>query len=74
MNEFIANLPQFTQAIGETIFMVVITIVAAGTIGLVIGVGLYATRPGNILQNAWVFNILNVVVNIIRPIPFIIFI
>nr|WP_281386977.1 methionine ABC transporter permease [Jiangella mangrovi] len=38
------------------------------------GVLLYATRRGNLLENAVVFTILNVAVNVVRPIPFIIFI
>ncbi len=46
--------------------------VIGGALGLVLGVALYATRPGNILENRVVFNVLNVLVNIFRPIPFII--
>jgi D-methionine transport system permease protein len=36
--------------------------------------GLYVSRPGNLLGNRGVFTVLNVVVNIVRPIPFVIFI
>ena len=46
----------------------------AGLLGLGAGLVLYATRPGSLLQNAPVFRVLNVLVNIMRPIPFIIFI
>lgn len=60
-------------SIGQTIYMVLTSLVLAGVFGLAIGVLLYATRKGNILQNAVVFNVLNVLVNVIRPIPFIIF-
>ena len=34
---------------------------------------LYGTRPGNLFENAVVYRILDIIVNIVRPIPFIIF-
>jgi len=61
------------EDIGSTLYMVAITLVAGGILGLVIGLLLYATRRGNLLQNVVVFNVLNVIINIVRPIPFIIF-
>ncbi|MFP7761337.1 methionine ABC transporter permease [Marisediminicola sp. LYQ134] len=54
--------------------MVVTTLIVGGFLGLILGVLLYATRPGHILANAVVYNVLNVAVNIVRPIPFIILI
>jgi D-methionine transport system permease protein len=65
---------QWGVSIQATLYMVVVAMLLSGIIGLVIGLLLYATRPGNLLQNRVVFNILNVIINIIRPIPFIIFI
>nr|WP_144763844.1 ABC transporter permease subunit [Curtobacterium sp. 9128] len=53
--------------------MTVISLVVAGLIGLALGLALYATRPGNLLGNRAVHTVLNVVVNIVRPIPFVIF-
>nr|WP_310017773.1 methionine ABC transporter permease [Microbacterium resistens] len=53
--------------------MVVVTLVLGGAAGLLIGALLYATRPGNLLQSPVVFHGLNLVINLIRPIPFIIF-
>lgn len=64
----------FIDAIGETVRLVGITMIVGGLLGLVYGTLLYATRPGNLLANRAVFSVLNVLVNIIRPIPFIIFI
>lgn len=64
--------PQLLSATGETLYMVAVTLVMAGLIGLVVGVGLYVTRRGNILENTAVFTALNLLVNFIRPIPFII--
>lgn len=64
--------PQLLSATGETLYMVAVTLVLAGFIGLMVGVGLYVTRRGNILENTAVFTALNLLVNFIRPIPFII--
>lgn len=65
---------EFIEAIGDTLVMVSVTMVLAGFLGLVVGVLLYTTRGGGILQNKVVFTVLNVLVNFIRPIPFIILI
>lgn len=64
--------PQLLSATGQTLYMVAVTLVLAGLIGLIVGVGLYVTRRGNILENSAVFTALNLIVNFIRPIPFII--
>ncbi|MFC5950626.1 methionine ABC transporter permease [Pseudonocardia lutea] len=58
----------------QTVYMVFWTMLVAGLLGLLLGVALYTTRRGGLLQNGPVFHLLNVLVNIIRPIPFIIFI
>ena len=65
--------PIYLQSIWETLFMALITLVIGGVCGLVLGILLYATRRGGLLANKVVHTILNVIVNIIRPIPFIIF-
>ncbi|WP_211659044.1 ABC transporter permease subunit [Phytoactinopolyspora halophila] len=54
--------------------MVSVTLLISGALGLLMGVLLYATRRGNLLENAAIFTVLNIAVNIVRPIPFIIFI
>ena len=38
--------PQLLTSIGETLYMVVVTMIIAGFLGLVFGVALYVTRPG----------------------------
>lgn len=65
--------PLLVDAFGQTMYMVLITLVVGGFVGLVIGLGLYLTRPGNLLANRGVFAVLNVAVNIVRPVPFLIF-
>ena len=71
MNDYLR--PIYLQSIWETLFMALITLVIGGICGLVLGILLYATRRGGLLANKIVHTILNVIVNIIRPIPFIIF-
>lgn len=65
--------PVLLQSVQETVIMVVVTLLIGGVAGLLLGALLYATRPGNLFQNAVLFHALNLVVNLIRPIPFIIF-
>lgn len=66
--------PILWESVRETLYIVGVTVGVGGALGLVLGVLLYATRRGNLLENAVVFTILNVAVNVVRPIPFIIFI
>lgn len=65
--------PVLLQSVQETVFMVVVTLLISGVGGLIIGAVLYATRPGNLFANRAVFTLLNVIINVVRPIPFIIF-
>ena len=60
------------DALKDTLIMVATTLVVAGIIGLVLGILLYTTRPGGILQNKPIYFIINILVNFVRPIPFII--
>lgn len=66
--------PTFLDAIVDTLVMVSLTMVIGGLAGLVVGVLLYTTRTGSILQSRPVYWVLNLLVNFIRPIPFIIMI
>jgi D-methionine transport system permease protein len=67
-----ALLPRIWKALAETGVMVSISFLLAAVLGVLLGLLLYATRPGNLLQNRPVFGVLNAVINIIRPIPFLI--
>lgn len=67
-----AFLPRFLKALAETGLMVSVSFLGAALIGLLMGLLLYASRPGNLLQNPVVFAVLNFVINVIRPIPFLI--
>ncbi len=65
--------PQILEATGQTITMVVATLIFGSIIGITIGLLLFVTRENNILENRFLFQLLNFIINIIRPIPFIIF-
>ncbi|GAB3703658.1 methionine ABC transporter permease [Corynebacterium nasicanis] len=64
----------FVDAIGDTLVMVALTMVLGGLGGLLIGLLLYTSRAGGILQSKPIYWVLNILVNFIRPIPFIILI
>jgi len=65
--------PLLWQSAWETLYIVGLTLLFGGLGGLIIGIGLYVTRSGSLLPNRAIFAVLNVLVNTIRPIPFIIF-
>ncbi|MCA1228827.1 methionine ABC transporter permease [Saccharopolyspora sp. 6M] len=66
--------PVLLSSVAQTIGMVLVTMLVGGFLGLVLGILLHTTRVGGLLANRAVFTALNLLVNIIRPIPFIIFI
>jgi D-methionine transport system permease protein len=74
VDRLIELLPKFWVAAGETLYIVGFAMLIGGFFGLVLGLGLYVTRRGSILQNRPVSAVLSFLVNTFRPIPFIIFI
>lgn len=76
LNKWIPNvmerLPDFWQAIGDTLLMVVWSGVISFVLGLALGVVVTVTRPGGILENRAVYQLLDKLINFIRSIPFII--
>ncbi|WP_069385366.1 methionine ABC transporter permease [Cellulosimicrobium cellulans] len=66
--------PILWESFGQTLQMVTVALLTGGLAGLALGLALYVTRPGNLLANRWVFGTLNLLVNVVRPIPFIIFV
>ena len=65
--------PRIVEATGETLFMVAMTLVFGSILGIMLGLLLYVTRENNILENKFIFQVLNFIINLVRPIPFIIF-
>jgi len=72
LNSFVENFDLYWVAIVETWWMVAYSLVIATIIGLPLGVLLVVTRPNHIYENRLFYTILNVVINILRSIPFII--
>lgn len=64
--------PIVWQSLIETFQMTVISLIFSIIIGVTLGIILVLTRKGYAFENRWIYNILNVIVNIVRSIPFII--
>ena len=60
------------NALWETLYMVSVSLFFGGIIGIFLGILLVVTRKGHILENRFIFSIVNPIVNIFRSIPFII--
>lgn len=60
------------EALVQTFHMVSVSLLFSIVIGLPLGVLLVLTRPGKRLANPFLYHTLNVIINIIRSIPFII--
>ena len=64
--------PEIAQAVGQTAYMLVITIPLAVALGTPLGTLLYLTRPGSIVKASRLYLILNGAVNLVRSFPFLI--
>ena len=67
-----AKLPDFYAAIGDTLLMVIWSGAISFVLGLALGVLLTVTKPGGILENKVVYQIVDKLVSLFRSIPFII--
>ncbi len=65
---------EFLNSISETLQMLFLSGIYSFVIGLAIGTLLVVTREGNILENAFIHQIIDKVVNLFRSIPFVILI
>ncbi|GAA1426664.1 methionine ABC transporter permease [Agrococcus citreus] len=72
MNEIVELLPTLAEQTAIMLGIVAVSLAFGGIGGLIIGTGLYVTRTGGVLEQRAVWWILNVLVNTVRPIPFII--
>lgn len=68
----LVNSEQIIEAIIETVQMVGISFIFSIILGLPLGIALFVTRNGQILENKPIFAVLNGIINIFRSIPFII--
>ena len=65
-------MPLLTKALGETVYMVFVSMAIATVIGVPLGVLLHTTEKGQILAAPALNRIIGAVVNTVRSIPFII--
>jgi len=65
-------LPLLSKALGETVYMVVVSMVLSTAVGVPLGVLLHTTAKGGILESPVLNKSIGAVVNAIRSIPFII--
>ena len=65
-------MPLLTKAFGETVYMVVVSMIIATIVGVPLGVLLHTTSKGQILESPAVNRVVGAVVNAVRSIPFII--
>ncbi|WP_186306516.1 methionine ABC transporter permease [Siminovitchia fortis] len=73
ISEFLDNWgTDIWEAIIQTFQMVGISLGISILIGLPLGIMLVLTRPGKAFSNKYVFGILNIFINIVRSVPFII--
>lgn len=76
LNELLPNLmrrlPEFWKAINDTILMEVWAGSICFVLGLIGGVILTVTKPGGIMENRKLYQVLDKMVNLFRSIPFII--
>ncbi|MDT2738360.1 methionine ABC transporter permease [Enterococcus canintestini] len=63
---------EFIEATKQTLYMSFWTALFGGVLGILLGVVLVISRPGGILQNRPLYNVLDKLINIVRSIPFII--
>lgn len=65
-------IPLLSKALGETIYMVAVSMTIASVLGIPLGVLLHTTSRGQILESPALNSIIGAIVNAIRSIPFII--
>ena len=66
------DISQMLTAIWETVYMTFFSLLFAVVLGLLIGILLYCTQSGGLLENKWINRISDLLVNVLRAIPFII--
>lgn len=65
---------EFIKSIGDTCIMVIAAGIFSFFIGVFFGVVLTVTKKGGLLPNSIIYNVIDKVINVVRSIPFIIFI
>ncbi len=66
------NIDQLLAAVWETVFMTFVSVALAGIIGLCVGILLFCTSGNGLFRSPVINRIMDVAVNVLRAIPFII--
>lgn len=74
INDLMTNIDwsEINQATLDTLFMLGFAVFFSTIIGIPVGLILFLTSKGRLLQNAWVYGVLSFIINILRSVPFII--
>ena len=74
MNVILENIDidAMINALGETLFMTFVSLIFAVIIGLILGIAIYLTQEDSLYPNKPVNKFLNLIVNVLRAIPYII--
>jgi D-methionine transport system permease protein len=74
INDLMTNVDwgDITQATSDTLFMLGFAVLFSTIIGIPVGILLFLTSKGRLLQNKPLYSVLSFVVNVLRSIPFII--
>jgi D-methionine transport system permease protein len=62
------------EALGETGYMLVVSLAAAVLLGLPLGMTVFLTRRGGMAQNPALWRVANLYINIVRSFPFLLFV
>ena len=62
-------IPLLSKALGETVYMVVVSMIVATIIGVPLGVLLHTTSKGQILESPAVNRVVGAIVNAVRCVP-----
>lgn len=66
------SVEQFIKAMIDTFYMIGFSLTIGSLVGVPLGILLVITRPKGIIENKFIFNLLNPIINIARSLPFII--
>ena len=72
LHNIVAAWPEIVEALGQTFYMLVITIPLAVLLGTPVGTLLYLARPGSFFKAPKLYIVLNGLVNLVRSFPFLI--
>lgn len=65
-------LSKISVSISETLYMVSISLIIGAVLAFIISIVLIFTRKGGLYQNTVVYNVINIIINVIRSTPFVV--